>query len=108
MRSIAFALSALFLALPSEAAVTLVADVGADTPNGVGVREGKEALTTAEEVANGAGWKQFVAATRDDHPGFDDLGINQIGVVPELATWALMVSGFALAGIRLRRSPLRT
>jgi hypothetical protein len=100
------ALCALFLTVPVGAAV-------APTPNSDGTpapcaaHGHARALVIAEEAANGTGWKQFLAATRNTHAGPDDLALCPIGTLPAFATWALMVGGFALAGIRLRRSPLR-
>lgn len=37
------------------------------------------------------------------HVFIDDLGLSQFGIVPEPASWAMMIAGFGLAGAATRR-----
>lgn len=51
-------------------------------------------FTNPEITANGLGWKRFVHTVTTN---------GSAHTVPALASWAMMVSGFAGAGVLLRR-----
>nr|WP_281422184.1 PEPxxWA-CTERM sorting domain-containing protein [Sphingobium xanthum] len=36
--------------------------------------------------------------------GLDNISLTPLGAIPEPASWALMIGGFALAGAAMRRS----
>lgn len=102
MRRIVVALCVISLAAPAIAALRanpgLEPHMG-DEPHKSGRAAQPDSLN-AETSANGIGWKQFV--TISDGP--DPAGAR---VVPELASWALTVSGIGLAGSLLRRGGAR-
>lgn len=104
MRQPFVALCLIFLAAPAVAAFP--ADTGtkgrlAHQAHRLG-RGARPDNLSAEISANGIGWKQFVTTSNVDTPGSDPLGSY---LAPELASWALMVSGIGLAGSLLRCSP---
>ncbi|MBT2189236.1 PEPxxWA-CTERM sorting domain-containing protein [Sphingobium nicotianae] len=62
--------------------------------------------SSVDFVASADGQLQFVFTTSSADkigPLLDDISLDISGVVPEPATWALMIAGFAVAGLQMRR-----
>jgi hypothetical protein len=80
-------------------------EMGPRIAEGQSARNAQPDRLTAETSANGVGWKQFVTAS--DGGGVARPDPASARIAPELASWALMVSGIGLAGSLLRRGSLR-
>jgi len=95
-----------FISLAAPASATLRASPGIESRKADAQhRSGRRADSlTAETSANGIGWKQFVTAS-DGGPSWPRPA--SLPVAPELASWALMVSGIGIAGSLLRRGSVR-
>lgn len=98
------ALYVLSLAAPAPATLRVSPGVESPAPNGHLRRGARPDFLNAETSANGLGWKQFVMVSGCGAAGLDPISAN---MMPELASWALMMSGLALTGSLLRRHSLR-
>jgi len=99
------ALYVLSLAAPAPATLRVRPEVESPAPNGhlLSGRGARPDFLNAETSANGLGWKQFVMVSGCGAAGLDPVSAN---MMPELASWALMMSGLALTGSLLRRHSL--
>ena len=122
MRSIAAPLCVLFLTAPAVAAALTSRGIASSPVGNAAHPPGHGARTdflNAETSANGLGYRQFVTSSTGDTSwsafvngvtnGNFGRDASSLSAIPDIAPWALLVSGLGLAGSLLRRhSPAKS